>query len=161
MFYWDWKYLLERAGMTRDTPVSCPSLSFQGCTRGPGRGTDVSGLWSERSACAHSVVTDSDSVWLPDCSPPGFSVHGTLKARILEWVATSSSRGSSRPRGQSCIFCIGRQILYHLSHLGSPYRPYWVGRTYTWDTVRASGRARRNQAWDCTAQGPSISESAC
>ena len=33
-----------------------------------------------------------------DCSPPGSSVRGILQARILEWVAVSSSRGSSRPR---------------------------------------------------------------
>ena len=32
-----------------------------------------------------------------DCSPPGSSVHGILQARILEWVAMPSSRGSSRP----------------------------------------------------------------
>ena len=32
------------------------------------------------------------------CSPPGSSVHGILQARILEWVAMPSSRGSSRPR---------------------------------------------------------------
>ena len=30
-----------------------------------------------------------------DCSPPGFSVHGVLQARILEWVANSFSRRSS------------------------------------------------------------------
>ena len=30
-----------------------------------------------------------------DCNPPGSSVHGILQARILEWVATPSSRGSS------------------------------------------------------------------
>ena len=29
-----------------------------------------------------------------DCSPPGSSVHGTLQARVLEWVAMASSRGS-------------------------------------------------------------------
>ena len=29
-----------------------------------------------------------------DCRPPGSSVHGILQARIPEWVATSSSRGS-------------------------------------------------------------------
>ena len=29
------------------------------------------------------------------CSPPGFSVHGILQARILEWVSVPSSRGSS------------------------------------------------------------------
>ena len=33
-----------------------------------------------------------------DCSPPGSSIHGILQARILEWVAISSSRGSSQPR---------------------------------------------------------------
>ena len=32
-----------------------------------------------------------------DCSPPGSSVHGILQARLLEWVAISSSRGSSQP----------------------------------------------------------------
>ena len=32
-----------------------------------------------------------------DCSPPGSSVHGILQARILEWVAMPSSRGSSSP----------------------------------------------------------------
>jgi len=29
------------------------------------------------------------------CSLPGFSVHGILQARILEWVAISFSRESS------------------------------------------------------------------
>ena len=35
---------------------------------------------------------------LMDCSPLGFSARGILQARTLEWVAISSSRGSSRPR---------------------------------------------------------------
>ena len=33
-----------------------------------------------------------------DCGLPGSSLHGILQARILEWVAISFSRGSSRPR---------------------------------------------------------------
>ena len=33
-----------------------------------------------------------------DCSLPGSSVHGFLRARILEWVAISFSMGSCRPR---------------------------------------------------------------
>ena len=33
-----------------------------------------------------------------DYSPPGFSVHGILQARILEWVAMPSSRGSFPPK---------------------------------------------------------------
>ena len=47
-----------------------------------------------------------------DCSPPGSSVHGITPARLLEWVAISFSRGSSRPRGGTCVSCIGKQILY-------------------------------------------------
>ena len=58
-----------------------------------------------------------------DCSPPGSSVHGTFLARILEFVAMSSSRGSSQHRDQTRISyasCIGRPILYHQRHLESP-----------------------------------------
>ena len=33
-----------------------------------------------------------------NCSQSGSSVHGVFQARILEWVAISSSRGSSPPR---------------------------------------------------------------
>ena len=42
---------------------------------------------------------------------PGFSVRGILQARVLEWVAISSSRGSSGPRDRTHVFydsCIGR-----------------------------------------------------
>ena len=48
-----------------------------------------------------------------DCSPPGSSVHGILQARILEWVAIPSCRGSFWPRHHTCIFyisCIGRWV---------------------------------------------------
>ena len=33
-----------------------------------------------------------------DCGLPGFSLHGISQARILEGVAISSCKGSSRPR---------------------------------------------------------------
>ena len=46
------------------------------------------------------------------CSLPGFSVYQISQARILEWVAISSKRGSSLPRNQTYISCICRQILY-------------------------------------------------
>ena len=41
-----------------------------------------------------------------DCSLPGSSVHEILQARILEWVAISSSRGSSQPRNRNCVSCV-------------------------------------------------------
>ena len=49
-----------------------------------------------------------------DCSPSGSSVHGILQARILEWVAMSSSRGPSWPRNRihiSYVSCINSQVL--------------------------------------------------
>ena len=58
-----------------------------------------------------------------DCSLPGSSVHGILQAKILEWVAMPSSRGSFQLRDQKSIFyvsCIGRRVLYHWCHLGRP-----------------------------------------
>ena len=59
-----------------------------------------------------------------DCSLPGSSIHGILQARILEWVAMHSCRGSCQPRDHtrvSYILCIGRWVLSHWHHLGSPY----------------------------------------
>ena len=58
-----------------------------------------------------------------DCSPPGFSVHGILQVRILEWVAISFSRGSAifPTQGSNPDLPHCRQILYHLSHPGSPF----------------------------------------
>ena len=51
-------------------------------------------------ACAHAKSLQ----WCPslcdplDCGPPGSSAHGILQARILQWVAMTSSRGSSQPK---------------------------------------------------------------
>ena len=41
-----------------------------------------------------------------DCTLPGSSVHGILQKRILEWIATLSSKGSSQPRDQTLVSCI-------------------------------------------------------
>ena len=49
-----------------------------------------------------------------DCHPPGSSVRGIFQAGVLEWVAISFSSGSSQPRDQTHVSCIGRWILSHL-----------------------------------------------
>ena len=61
-----------------------------------------------------------------NCSPSGSSVHGTSHARILEQVAISFSRGSSRPRDGTRLLHL---LDWHadslpLSHLGSPHTQY-------------------------------------
>ena len=38
-----------------------------------------------------------------DCSLPGSSTHGIFQARVLEWVAISFSRGSSRPSDKTQV----------------------------------------------------------
>ena len=47
-------------------------------------------LTPNRAVLTHSAV--SNPLWSVDCSPPGSSVPGILQARILQWVAVSSSK---------------------------------------------------------------------
>ena len=82
-------------------------------------GDDVKVKWSD------SYSVESDSLWpaRTDCGLPSSSVHGVSQERILEWVVIPFSRASSQPSNWTCISCvsgIGGQILYHLSHQGSP-----------------------------------------
>ena len=78
--------------------------------------------------CVLSCVQLFATPWT--VAPPGYSVHGVFQARILEWVAVSSSRESSQPRDQTCISyisCIGRQILYHCAT--------WKAISYPWPGI--------------------------
>ena len=61
-------------------------------------------------------------------SPSGSAAHGTLQARILEWVAIPFSTGSSWPRARTWVSCIAgrfftvwatREVLLDLVH-------YWI-----------------------------------
>ena len=93
-----------QCGSTGQAPLCIPILQMEK-------------LWQSVTSLRFVVVVQSLScVWLcnpMDCSAPGSSVHGILQARILEWVVMPSSRGSSQPRDQTHISCIGRWILYH------------------------------------------------
>ena len=55
--------------------------------------------------CAKSLQSCLNLCDTMDRTPPGSSVHGILQARILESAANSSSRGSSRPRDETCSPC--------------------------------------------------------
>ena len=64
--------------------------------------------------CACSVTQSCLFLCDPtNYSSPASSVHGPFQVRILEWIAISSSRGSSQPRDQTWVSCTGRWILYH------------------------------------------------
>ena len=66
-----------------------------------------------------------------DCSPPGFSVHGILQARILEWVAMPSSRGVFPTWGLNLGLSYCGRILYYLSDQGSPKMKYSTRNGWT------------------------------
>ena len=54
------------------------------------------------------------------CDPMDYTVHGILLARILEWVAVPSSRGSSQPRYQTQV-----------SHISGGFFTSWA----TWEAL--------------------------
>ena len=89
------------------TWVSCTAARFFTiwATRDtlPCKGSSQTWVRSYKWVSPQSCPTLWDSM---DCSPPGSSVHGIFQARILEWVAMPSSRGSFQPRDQTQISCI-------------------------------------------------------
>ena len=53
------------------------------------------------------------------------TVHGTLQAKILEWVAFPFSKGSSQPRDQTQVSRTAGWFFYQLSYKGSPRILEW------------------------------------
>ena len=92
-------------------------------------------LYVSFASCAQSCLTLRHPM---DCSRPGSSVHGISPAKILEWVAISSSRGSLPPRDQtrmSCSYCIAGRFFTSkplgFVSLGLPF----LGISYEWDHI--------------------------
>ena len=59
------------------------------------------------------------------CDPMGYTVHGILQVRILEWVAFPSSKGLN-PGLPHC-----RWILYQLSYKENPRILEWVAYPFS------------------------------
>ena len=90
--------------------------------------------WRSESEVVESCLTLCHSV---DCSPPGFSVHGIIQARVLEWVGISFSRGYSLPRERTQVSRIaGRRFIL------------WTTREaqylWMWDLNHKEGWAPKN-----------------
>jgi len=68
-------------------------------------------------------------------TPVDCTVHGVLQAIILEWVTIPFSRGSSQARESNSGLPHCRQILYQLTHQGSPSGKERLNRTIN-NTVR-------------------------
>ena len=63
----------------------------------------VVGVWKVKLWVVQSCLTLCHPT---DCSRPGSSVRGSLKERMMEWVAIAFSRGSSWPRVWTWVSCI-------------------------------------------------------
>ena len=83
------KHILSRCCLSPPVDLDCPLLASQRALT----------LWD-----------------LTDCGPSGFSIHGILQARILEWVAFSSAGELSNPGIEPMSLALQVDI-YHLSHL--------------------------------------------
>ena len=84
-------------------PVSQQHSFFARSPRGI-TGTQVLSGKDNIGEVAQSCPTLCDHV---DCNLLGFSVHGILQARILEWIAISFSRGSFRLRDRTQVSRLG------------------------------------------------------
>ena len=72
------------------------------------------------SCCCCLVAKFSPALWHPmNCNPPGFSVHGSSQAKVLEYPATSFSRGASDP-GTEPVSLAWQVDALPRSPLGSP-----------------------------------------
>ena len=107
---WGSSCLSEEIGWPLFPPVNCPSYPLSQLLFNLYLGTRP---WPHISPSplppllkVKMLVTQSSlTLCYPlDCSPPGSSFHGILPARILEWVAISSSGGSSWPRDRTWVF---------------------------------------------------------
>ena len=100
-------FTLNRQKVSLTAQYSCLSrlfLEFKGNWTGMEL-TLLNSITQQQSALYLCVLVTQSCLMLchpVDCSPPGFSVHGVLQARIVEWVPILFSRGFSWPR-VSCI----------------------------------------------------------
>ena len=90
------------------------------------------------------------TLWNPmDCSPPGSSVHGILKARNPECIAISFSRASFRPRDRIRVSCITSRFFTVWATKEAP-----VINKYLWNK-RFSGE-RRGRGVFAPSSPPSV-----
>ena len=124
------------------TPATSPLISVH---------FQTSWTWNKDTVLLYSVqfytvhigegeVTQScPTLWNPvDCSLSGSSVHGVFQARVLEWIAISFSRGSSRPRNRTrisriagrcfTVWATGEALLY-IEHKGTTNYRWFIQLT--------------------------------
>ena len=83
-------------------------------------------LWRSTLLAAQSCPILCDPM---DYSPLGSSVHEIFQARILEWVATSFSRGSSQPRDRTLVSCTAGRFFADWATREAQRKVWYTGTT--------------------------------
>ena len=94
-------------------------------------------LWSCIHECECEVAQSCLTLCNPmDCSLPGSSVHGIFQAIVLEWIAISFSKGSSRPRDWTQVSCVvdRRFTVWATREVMRVYTHAHIKMTYTPDS---------------------------
>ena len=102
-------------------------------------------VWYEsETVCCHLCPTRCDPM---DCSPSVSSVHRILQVRMLEWVASPFSRGSSWPRDQTWVSLIAGRF-FTIWATREALTVHEVTRSCTWFSMCASTSAEKKpNAW--------------
>ena len=88
-------------------------------------------------------------LFLTVCDPMDYTIHVNLQARILEWIAFPSSRGSSQPRDQTQVSHItGR---FFTSWATREAQEHWNALAYPFS--RRSSQPRNRTRVSCIAGG--------
>ena len=77
------------------------------------------------------------------CTLPDSSIHGNFQARILEWVGTSFSRGSSRPRDRTQVSRIATRLFTIWKWKWSRVRLFATPWTVAYQTALSVGFSRQ------------------
>ena len=107
-------------------------------------------MWWKESEVAQLCPTLCDPM---DYSLPGSSIHGTFQARVLEWVAISFSRGSSRPRDWTHV---SRFAGRHFTVWATKEVTMWEPWAYISSIIRGQWLRRKGQlglGWDSPGSG--------
>ena len=96
---------------------------------------------------SHSTVSNSVTAWTVGCQA-SLSM-GILQAKILEWVAMPSSRGSSQPRDWTQVSCTAGGFVTIWAFRGSPRILEWVAYPFS----RESSLPRNWTRLSCMAGG--------
>ena len=94
----------------------------------------------------------SSSLWPMDCILPGSSIHEIFQARILEWVAISFSKVSSRSREWNfhLLGLLHGQVNFLLlCHLGSPVNSCKLQKEKCWGVINARRAESLNSPHSC------------